>query len=274
MGKGRSPSGDQAGIAPAVVAPHLSSLTPNPKKVRIDRLLVERGLVCSRHKAQALVMSGRVTVEGRRVDKAGATVLADASITIQEDTPYVSRGGIKLAAALDAFQIDPTEMTAMDIGSSTGGFTDCLLKRGAARVIAVDVGHGQLDWSLRKDSRVTVIEKTNIRYLEREAVPNPVDIVVIDVSFISLRLVLPKALEFLSSTGKLIALIKPQFEVGKGEVGKGGVVRDPEKHELVVAEVREFADSLGLLSRGIICSPISGAKGNVEFLVYFTRKTI
>lgn len=271
MSKDRSLSNDQTGIAP-----HASRLTPNPKKVRIDRLLVERGLVQSRHKAQALVMSGRVMVEGRQVDKAGVTVPAEALITVQEDVPYVSRGGIKLAAALDAFQIDPAGMTAMDIGSSTGGFTDCLLKRGAARVIAVDVGYGQLDWSLRQDSRVTVFEKTNIRYLKHEAVPDPVDIVVIDVSFISLRLVLPKSLEFFSDTEKvkIIALIKPQFEVGKGEVGKSGVVRDPKKHEMVVAGIREFAENLGLLSRGIICSPISGAKGNVEFLVYFTKKTI
>ncbi len=272
MDKDRSPSGDKAGLPTGPVSSRSSFAN---KKVRIDLLMVERGLVCSRHKAQALVMSGRVAVEGRRVEKAGATVPAKASITIQQDNPYVSRGGIKLAAALDAFKIDPTGMTAMDIGSSTGGFTDCLLKHGAAGVIAVDVGYGQLDWSLRQDPRVRLLEKTNIRYLESEAVVRePVDIVVIDVSFISLKLVFPKILEFLSSTGKLIALVKPQFEVGKGEVGKGGVVRDPKKHEMVIDSIREFAESLGLLSRGIICSPISGAKGNIEFLIYFTRKTI
>ncbi len=275
MSKDRSPSDDQSGIVPVVVPLSLSPpLTLYSKKVRIDRLLVERGLVCSRHKAQSLIMSGRVVVEGRRVDKAGVTVPAEASITVREDFPYVSRGGIKLAAALEAFQVDPAGMIAMDIGSSTGGFTDCLLKRGAARVIAVDVGYGQLDWSLRQDPRVTVLEKTNIRYLKREAVQEPIDLVVIDVSFISLRLVIPRALDFFSNTGGLIALIKPQFEVGKGEVGKGGVVRDSQKHEMVVREIREFAEKLGLFSHGIICSPISGAKGNVEFLVYFTKKTI
>jgi len=242
---------------------HPKSMT---EKVRVDRLMVERGLVVSRQKAQALLMGGKVRVNGLRVDKAGSLVPADADIDITEDLPYVSRGGLKLEAALRAFAIDPRGLRAMDIGASTGGFTDCLLKHGAREVVAVDVGYGQMDWSLRNDPRVILLEKTNIRHLDPMAGGGRCDLIAIDVSFISLALVVPKAMEFLSPGGTLIALIKPQFEVGPSEVGKGGIVRDPVKHERVVSEVCTMAADLGLKLLGTLPSPITGAKGNREFL--------
>jgi len=236
------------------------------EKLRVDRLMVEQGLVPSRQKAQALLMGGRVRVNGQRVDKAGTLVPLDSQLEITEDHPYVSRGGLKLEAALRAFDIDPAGLRAMDIGASTGGFTDCLLKHGAREVVAVDVGYGQLDWSLRNDPRVILLEKTNIRHLERHEAGAPCDLVVIDVSFISLSLVIPKALEFLRPGGLLVALIKPQFELGPADVGKGGIVREPAKHEWVVAETCRHARELGLDEVGTIPSPITGAKGNREFL--------
>jgi len=216
-------------------------------------------------------MGGRVTVGGLSADKAGSMVSCDADVEVLEDLPYVSRGGLKLAAALDAFGVDCAESVCMDIGASTGGFTDCLLQRGAARVFAVDVGYGQLDWKFRNDPRVVMMEKTNIRHMDRTAIEAEISLIVIDVSFISLRLVLPKAAEFLAGRGTIMALIKPQFEVGKGEVGKNGIVRDEEKRRRVVVEIEEFAASIGLVSCGVIESPIRGARGNVEYLICLKR---
>jgi 23S rRNA (cytidine1920-2'-O)/16S rRNA (cytidine1409-2'-O)-methyltransferase len=196
-------------------------------------------------------------------------VTAEQAIEVAGTSTYVSRGGEKLAAALDAFAIDLSGRTALDVGASTGGFTDVLLQRGAARVIAVDVGYGQLAWSLRQDSRVTVMERVNIRYLDQ--LPVPADLAVIDVSFISLRLVLPRVRQLLSPPGDVVALVKPQFEVGKGAVGKGGVVRDPEQHREVVRSLAQFAGGIGYTVAGEIPSPIVGAKGNREFLLYLKR---
>jgi 23S rRNA (cytidine1920-2'-O)/16S rRNA (cytidine1409-2'-O)-methyltransferase len=236
---------------------------------RLDQALVERGLVASRERAQAMVRAGLVRVAGVTTSEPDQLVTAEQAIEVAGTTPYVSRGGEKLAPALDTFGIDPTGRTALDVGASTGGFTDVLLQRGAARVIAVDVGYGQLAWSLRQDSRVTVMERVNIRYLDR--LPMPADLAVIDVSFISLRLVLPRVRELLSPPGDVVALVKPQFEVGKGAVGKGGVVRDPDQHREVVRGLRQFASEIGYAVAGEIPSPIVCAKGNREFLVYLKR---
>lgn len=239
-----------------------------PKK-RIDLLLVEQGLVKSRQRAQALILAGKVCVNGEIVDKAGAQVPVESTIAIRgKDIPYVSRGGLKLEAALDHFHLNVVGLACLDVGASTGGFTDCLLQRGASSVICVDVGYGQLDWTLRQDPRVTLHERTNIRYLKPDVLPSPVDLVTIDVSFISLRIVIPIVLKFLKPDGLIIALIKPQFEVGKGAVGKGGVVRDPQQHEAVIKELSMFFKDLGLEIHGVIPSPILGPKGNKEFLIF------
>lgn len=243
-------------------------------KERLDKILVDKGLVQSRERARALIMAGKVMVNGRKVDKAGEMVPADADIALAgEDIPYVSRGGLKLEKALDEFNIDVAGKVTMDVGASTGGFTDCLLQRGALKVFAVDVGYGQLDLKLRNDPRVVNIERQNIRYLERELIPEPVDIATIDASFISLTKVLPKVSEFLKDGGELIALIKPQFEVGKGEVGKGGVVRDEAKQLAVVEKIKDFCTELGFSIIGVVESPILGPKGNKEFLIYARFKT-
>src|ERR1700730_4250205 len=236
---------------------------------RLDQALVERGLVASRERAQAMVRAGLVRVAGVTTGEPDQMVAAEQPIEVAGATAYVSRGGEKLAAALDAFAIDPTGRTALDVGASTGGFTDVLLQRGAARVIAVDVGYGQLAWNLRQDPRVTVMERVNIRYLDQ--LPLPADLAVVDVSFISLRLVLPRVRELLSPPGDVVALVKPQFEVGKGAVGKGGVVRDPEQHREVVRGLSQFASEIGYTVAGEIPSPIVGAKGNREFLLYLMR---
>lgn len=237
-------------------------------KERLDKLLVEKGLAESREKARALILEGRVLVNGRPVDKAGRMVERGAEIKVTEPFPYVSRGGLKLEGALRAFSIDVKGKRAMDIGASTGGFTDCLLKHGAERVYAVDVGYGTLDWGLRRDDRVVVLERRNIRYLDFQEVGERVDLITIDVSFISLKKVIPKAVEFLKKGGLILALIKPQFEVGKGEVGKGGVVKDPEKHRKVIEGLKDFSQNLGLKVKGVMESPIRGAKGNREFWLY------
>jgi len=236
---------------------------------RLDVLLVERGLVDTRARARALIMAGSVFVAGERVDKAGAIVKADAEIVLKGETlKYVSRGGLKLEAALDAFGVDVTGMTAVDIGSSTGGFTDCLLQRGASKVYAIDAGRGQLDWKLRNDPRVVSMEKFNARYLTPEDIGGePAGIAVVDVSFISLTKIIPPAAGILAPGGVLIALIKPQFEVGKGEVGKGGIVRDEAKRREVVDKITAFVSGLGLEVRGVVESPITGADGNVEYLI-------
>lgn len=236
-------------------------------KQRLDTLLVARAAFESREKAQASIMAGQVTVAGQRVDKPGARVPADAEIAIKAGPRYVGRGGLKLEAALAAFGIDPAGALCLDIGASTGGFTDCLLQHGAARVYAIDVGHGQLDWKIRADPRVVVREKLNARHLSRAEIPEAPAICVIDVSFISLTLILPPAFEVLTPTGVILALIKPQFELGKNEVGKGGVVREAAAHEAAVGKIRDFVT--GALSRrweGVIESPILGAEGNKEFL--------
>ena len=241
-------------------------------KRRADLALVERGLAPSRARAQALIIEGLVWCGDRVVEKAGEWVLADAPLRVTgEDHPYVGRGGVKLAAALDAFGIDPRGAVCLDVGASTGGFTDCLLQRGAARVWAVDVGYGQLAWSLRTDPRVRVIERANIRKLDRAAIPDPIALVTIDVSFISLRLALPNTLQWLQPDGHIVALVKPQFEVGKGEVGRGGIVRDAAARERVVDEIVAVAAGLGLTSVGTLPSPITGRDGNQEYLVGFSR---
>ncbi|WP_420267142.1 TlyA family RNA methyltransferase [Candidatus Magnetominusculus dajiuhuensis] len=238
-------------------------------KRRLDVILTQRGLAHSRERAKAIIMENKVLVNGLPIDKAGQTVDESSEIIIREpQAPFVSRAGLKLSYALDEFKIDVTEKTVMDVGASTGGFTDCLLKRGAARVYAIDVGYGQLAWVLRTDSRVVPIERTNIRYLDREQIPCAIDMAVIDVSFISLRLVLPPVLKFLRPDGIIAALIKPQFEVGKGEVGKGGIVREEGKRLCVVDGMKEFFLSCGLIVLGVCESAIKGQKGNVEYFIH------
>ena len=236
--------------------------------------MVERGLAESRAKAQALVLAGQVFSGERRLDKPGGMVAPETPIEVRAPAvPYVSRGGLKLAHGLDHFGIDPAGMVALDLGASTGGFTDVLLRRGAGRVYAVDVGRGQLDWRLRNDPRVVVLEQVNARHLSREHVPEPVDLVVCDVSFISLELALPPALALAAPDARLVALIKPQFEVGKGQVGKGGVVRDPARHQAVCARIAHWlTEHAGWRVLGISASPITGPKGNREFLIAAKRR--
>ncbi len=238
-----------------------------PAKERLDKLLVARGLAESREQAQRLIMAGLVLVGDRPATKPGHKIAIDAEIRVRSRPQYVSRGGHKLVAALDAFDIDPTGLICADLGASTGGFTDALLQRGAARVYAIDVGYGQLHWRLRTDPRVVVMERINARYLE--SLPEPVHLVVIDASFISLRLLLPAARRLLTpSGGQIVALIKPQFEAGRERVGKGGVVRDPRVHRQVLQEIVTWAAAHDLGPRGIIPSPILGPKGNREFLIW------
>lgn len=241
---------------------------------RIDKLLVDLGLADSRTKAQAMIMAGSVLVDEKRVEKPSESFPADAHIRIKGDGPesrYVGRGGLKLEAALREFGIQPEGFVCVDVGSSTGGFTDCLLQHGAARVYAVDVGTNQLVWSLRNDPRVVVMENTNARELNPEQFDEKFDLAVMDVSFISVTKLLPVLIPLLKDNGRIITLIKPQFEVGKGEVGKGGIVREPEKHERVVAEINRFAEGLGLRVGGGIDSPILGAAGNKEFLALYDK---
>jgi 23S rRNA (cytidine1920-2'-O)/16S rRNA (cytidine1409-2'-O)-methyltransferase len=243
------------------------------KRERIDKLLVERGLAQSRTNAQALVMAGVVLVDEQLVRKPSEGFLPEANIRIKDaDDPasrYVGRGGLKLAAALREFQIDVTGFTCLDIGASTGGFIDCLLQNGARSVAAVDVGHNQLDWKLRSDARVELREGVNARYLKPEDFEQKFDLATIDVAFISATMILPAVVPLLTQQGRIITLIKPQFEVGKGEVGKGGIVTDPAQHQRVVAEVNSAAENLGLRIVGVIESPINGADGNVEFLALY-----
>jgi len=243
-----------------------------PAKLRLDALLVERGLAETRAKAQALILAGAVWSGDKKLEKAGQAVAADIAIEVKgKDHPWVSRGGIKLAHALEHFAIDVAGAVALDIGASTGGFTDVLLTKGAAKVYAVDVGHGQLAWKLRQDSRVVVLERVNARHLTAEAVPEPVDLVTCDASFIGLETVLPAALALAKPKAKLVALIKPQFEVGPARVGKGGVVRDPALHREVCARIAQWLTGIGWTVEGITESPIRGPEGNVEFLIYARR---
>src|SRR3954452_5402207 len=242
-------------------------------KTRADQLLVDRGLAESRAKAQALILAGLVFSGERKLDKAGQALAADAPLEVRgREHPYVSRGGLKLAHALDHFGWDVSGAVALDVGSSTGGFTDVLLRRGAARVFAVDVGTNQLAWSLRQDPRVLVHERTNARYLTDSVVTEPVDIVTCDVSFIALAKVLDMALGFAKPGGRLVALVKPQFEAERSEIGKGGVVRDPAVHERVCAAAADWVRSRGWEVVGVEPSPITGPEGNVEFLLGAVRQ--
>lgn len=235
-------------------------------KKRLDILLVERQLAPSRSKAAAMIMAAEVKVDDRLIDKPGAMVSNDAMIRLKAKPRFVSRGGIKLEAALNAFAVDPTGTICADVGASTGGFTDCLLQHGAAKVYAIDVGSGLLDYRLRLDQRVVLLEKTNARHLE--SLPESPALVVIDVSFISLRLIFPAVRQWVGEGAKVIALVKPQFEAGKSEVGKGGIVRQPAVHRRVLRAVTAFAAANGFAMRDVIQSPITGAKGNVEFLLW------
>ena len=242
------------------------------KKIRLDALLVERGMAETRAKAQALILAGAVWSGDKKLDKAGTAIAADMPLELKgRDHPWVSRGGIKLAHALEHFAIDVTGAVALDIGASTGGFTDVLLAHGAAKVYAVDVGHGQLAWKLRQDPRAIVLERVNARHLSAKEVPEPPDIVVCDASFIGLEIVLPAALGLAKAKAKLVALIKPQFEVGPERVGKRGVVRDPALHREVCDRIAQWLDGIGWRVRGIAESPIRGPEGNVEFLIYAER---
>jgi len=237
-------------------------------KIRLDQLIVERGLAPSRERARALILAGQVLVAGTAVTKAGTAVDHEASVELlAPDHPYVGRGGLKLAHALDTFTIPVAGRECLDIGASTGGFTDVLLQRGAARVVALDVGHGQIDWTLRNDPRVVVIERFNARHLTPADLPGPVNLVVVDVSFISLRQILPVIPPLLRRPADVVALVKPQFEAGRTEVGKG-VVYDAAVHERVVEEVSAAAAAIGLIPAGSTPSPITGQKGNIEFLLH------
>ena len=243
-------------------------MAKGPGKQRLDVLVLERGLAESRAKAQAMILAGQVVVGDQRVDKPGALVRADAELRLKgEVLPYVSRGGLKLKGAIDAFHLDVRGKVCADIGASTGGFTDCLLQEGAARVHAIDVGYGQLHEKLRGDPRVISKERVNARYLTEAELPERVEVMVIDVSFISLKQVLPAALERLAPGGLLIALVKPQFEAGREQIGKGGVVRDPTARAEAIAGVRTFVEQRGLEVIGLVDSPIAGPAGNVEALL-------
>lgn len=245
-------------------------------KTRLDQLVLLHGLAPSLQKAQALIAAGQVLVNDQPADKIGSLFTKDSRIRLREKTcPYVSRGGIKLAAGLEHFQLNPAGFICADIGASTGGFTDCLLQRGAAKVYAIDVGYGQLAWKLRQDPRVVVMERTNARNLQAGDLEESLDLAVIDASFISLKTLLPPLLVFFPPEAiRVLALIKPQFEVGRGQLGTGGVVRDNDLHEKVVEEIREFAGGLGLVPVGVSPSPILGPKGNREFLIYLVSETL
>lgn len=240
----------------------------NTARARLDSLLVEKGFAASRDRARALIMSGTVRVNDVIIDKAGTRVLENAKIVVKgNDIPYVSRGGLKLEKALKVLPLDITGLTCLDIGASTGGFTDCMLKFGASKVYAVDVGYGQMAWSLRQDPRVKVIERTNIRYMEFEAIGEPVDLVTVDTSFISLKIVLPSAEKFMKNGTHILALIKPQFEAGRERIGKGGVVRDPLVRQEIVDEIVNFFDQRGYKTGELVESPVKGPKGNIEFII-------
>lgn len=241
-------------------------------KERLDVLLVNRGYFDSREKAKRAIMAGLVFVEGRLSDKAGTAYDSECEITVKGDTcPYVSRGGLKLARAIEAFKIDLKGDICADIGASTGGFTDCMLQNGAEKVYSIDVGYGQLDYKLRTDERVVNIEKCNVRYLDRALIKEPVDFVSIDVSFISLKLIFPVAADIMAEDGRCVCLIKPQFEAGRDQVGKHGIVKDPAVHREVIEKTVGYAASNGLYSAGLSYSPIKGAKGNIEYLLYLCK---
>jgi 23S rRNA (cytidine1920-2'-O)/16S rRNA (cytidine1409-2'-O)-methyltransferase len=238
-----------------------------PKRVRLDQALVQRGFFLSRHQAQSAIMAGEVSVDGRRALKASEAVPEEAQIAIAARNRYVGRGGLKLDGALSHFHIACKDKVALDIGASTGGFTDCLLQHGARKVFAVDVGHGQLAWKIRRDPRVVVLEKTNARHLSHAEIAEPIELCVIDVSFISLTLILPGASDLLTPDGVILALIKPQFELAREDVGRGGVVRDPALHARAQQKVAAFAEKIGAHVGGIVSSAITGADGNQEFFI-------
>lgn len=238
---------------------------------RADVVLTERGLFPSRQRAQAAILAGEVRVDGRKLSKAGEQIEPDADVEVAEGLQYVSRGGLKLAGALDTFELSVSGMRAVDVGASTGGFTDCLLQRGATEVTAIDVGYGQLAWKLRNDDRVRVHERTNIRHVDTESVGSGFDIAVVDVSFIGLAKVLDSVLSLLSDDGGLLALVKPQFEAGKARVGKKGVVRDAVVHEDVLAAIADRLREEGMVLSGLTFSPVTGPEGNIEFWVWASR---
>ena len=240
---------------------------------RLDSLLVQQGIASGRDQAKAFILAGQVWVDGQRIDKAGAMVPDNAQIVFSgNNNPYVSRGGLKLAKALDEFAIDLAGRRVLDLGASTGGFTDCALQNGATEVIAVDVGYGQLAWSLRNDSRVRVLERTNARYLTAEAINGPVDFVTADLAFISLTKVLPILPPLMNDAAEAVVLVKPQFEAGRGQVGKKGVVKDPSVHEAVIVKVAEAAKGLGLQPVNVSFSPITGPEGNIEYLLHLANR--
>lgn len=242
-------------------------------KNRLDVILTEKNIFPSREKAKASIMAGLIYVDGQRIDKPGTPVDENAEITVKEALcPYVSRGGLKLEKALELFDFTLDGAVAVDIGASTGGFTDCMLQKGARKVFAIDVGYGQLDWKLRNDPRVVNMEKVNIRYLDMDTVDKDIDFISIDVSFISLRLVFPVAAQLLSETGSLVCLVKPQFEAGKNQVGKKGIVRDPAVHEEVIRNVTAYAADNGLYCHGLTYSPVKGTKGNIEYLMFLKKE--
>ncbi len=259
------------GLSPAPPVRKTHSAVRPKAKERLDVTLVSRGLAPTREKAARLIMAGHVEVNGRRADKAGVLVDESAPVAVAAQQKFVSRGGEKLAPVLDAFGVSPRGRICLDVGASTGGFTQCLLERGAARVYAVDAGHGQLDAGLRADGRVVVMEKTNARHLLSAAFPEAPDLATVDVSFISLEKVLPAVFRVLAPAGEALALVKPQFEVGKGLVGKGGVVRDPAYHHAVVSRVARYAVLHGWHVRGVAASPLRGPKGNREFFLYLCK---
>ncbi len=259
------------GVPQAAATRPASAAARAKAKERLDLTLVSRGLAPTREKAARLIMAGHVEVNGRRADKAGVLVDETAPVAVAAQQKFVSRGGDKLAPVLDQFSVSPRDRICVDIGASTGGFTQCLLERGAARVYAVDAGHGQLDAGLRADGRVVVMEKTNARHLVAAAFPDPPELATIDVSFISLEKVLPAVYRVLAPAGEAVALVKPQFEVGKGQVGKGGVVRDPANHHAVINRVARFAVLHGWHVRGVAASPLKGPKGNREFFLHFSK---
>ena len=241
-------------------------------KIRLDKLLQQKNLIDSRQKAQAIILAGLVEINDQRYDKPGTMVDIDCRLKVKgNNCPYVSRGGLKMAKGLEFFEINPQGFICADIGASTGGFTDCLLQNQATRVYAIDVGYGQLAWKLRQDDRVVVMERTNARNLTPDSLPEPLDFAVIDAAFISLKLLIPPLLPLFAEQVAILALIKPQFEVGKGLIGKGGVVKDPDLHNQVIEDITSFATSLGLTNLGVTPSPILGPKGNKEFLIYLKK---
>ena len=244
-------------------------------KERLDVLLVKKGFYQSRERAKASIMAGIVYVDGQKSDKAGNMIDTEAEITVKENIcPYVSRGGLKLEKSMKIWDIKLENAVCMDIGASTGGFTDCMLQNGAAKVYAVDVGYGQLDYKLRTDPRVVNMEKCNIRYLDFDKIAEPVDFISIDVSFISLKLVLPVASKLLAETGSLVCLVKPQFEAGREQVGKKGIVRDKKVHRQVIENVIQYAEESGFFIAGLTFSPVTGAKGNIEYLLFLTKMAL